>query len=200
MDIPPVEFVQDIEFVDPGALIDEDLELRLMERTPADHVRGFAPTYRFAMLGRTSGVHMGGINLRVGPTEHLMLYRGHIGFGVEPAFRGNRLALRSCRLLAGLARHHSLVPVWLTCDVGNVASQKTLEALGAEFVEVRHMPSDYPYIAHYPPESRAKRRFRWMPGPDRGRGGDQGLKGTTTPRRPLPPTLGSAACHPQTED
>jgi predicted acetyltransferase len=52
---------------------------------------------------------MGNINLRVGHTEHLTLYRGHIGFGVQEPFRGNRLALRSCRLLAGLARHHSLV-------------------------------------------------------------------------------------------
>ncbi|MGE0705581.1 MAG: GNAT family N-acetyltransferase, partial [Vicinamibacterales bacterium] len=134
MSVRSVEPVQDIEFIDPGRLVDGDLELRLVDTTPADHERGFAPAYRFAMVSAPSGAVMGNINLRVGHTEHLTLYRGHIGFGVEEPFRGNRLALRSCRLLAGLARYHSLIPVWLSCDVGNVASQKTVEALGAEFV------------------------------------------------------------------
>jgi tagatose 1,6-diphosphate aldolase len=163
MNLHSVESVVDIEFIDPGVLVDGDLELRLVEMIPADHKRGFDPTYRFAMVGVTSGVVMGGINLRVGHTEHLTVYRGHIGFGVDEPFRGNRLAIRSCRLLAGLARHHSLVPVWVTCDESNVASQRTLEALGAEFVETRTMPDDYPYIEYYPPESRTKRRYLWMP-------------------------------------
>src|SRR3954447_18122987 len=158
-----IESVHDVELVDPGRLVGGNLELRLIERIPADHARGFAPAYRFAMVGSASGVVMGNISLRVGHTEHLVLYRGHIGFGVDEPFRGSRLVLRSCRLLAGLVRYHSLVPVWLTCDEGNVASQRTLEALGAELVEIRTMPADYPYAEYYPPESRTKRRYRWMP-------------------------------------
>jgi len=158
-----VELVQDIEFVDPGSLVDGNLELRLIERTPADHERGFAPASRFAMVHSGSGVVMGNINLRVGDTEHLSMYRGHIGFGVHEPFRGNRLALRGCRLLATLARHHAIVPVWLTCDQGNLSSRRTIEALGAEFVETVTMPPDYPYVDYYPPESRSKRRYRWFP-------------------------------------
>jgi predicted acetyltransferase len=65
--------------------------------------------------------------------------------------------------LASLLRHHALVPVWMTCDVANVASRKTLEGLGAEFVDIRTMPVDYPYAAYYAPESRTKRRYRWTP-------------------------------------
>jgi predicted acetyltransferase len=160
---PSVKPVEDVEFVAPGRLVDGDLELRLVGTTPADHERGFDPTYQFEMVAAISGVVMGNINLRVGHTQHLRLYRGHIGFGVLEPFRGNQLALRSCRLLAGLARHHSLLPVWLTCNEGNIASQRTLEALGAEFVEIRRMPPDYPYVAYYPPEARTKRRYRWMP-------------------------------------
>jgi predicted acetyltransferase len=152
-----VAWVVDVEFSDPGALVDGDLELRLIEKTPADHERGFEPTYQFAMVGAASGIVMGSINLRVGHTEHLTPYRGHVGFGVDERFRGDGLALRSCRRrLAGLARHHSIVPLWLTCDQGNLASQRALESLGAEFVEIRTMPADYPYIEYYPPESRTK--------------------------------------------
>src|SRR5690606_18843714 len=148
---------------DPGQLIDGDLELRLVQTTPADHARGFAPVYGFEMMQRGLDVVMGHINLRVGHTTNIELYRGHIGFAVHEPFRGNRLALRSCRLLAGLTLRHSLLPVWLTCNEGNLPSQKTIEALGAEFVEVRAMPSDFPYIAYYPPEARVKRRYRWVP-------------------------------------
>lgn len=157
-----VESVVDVEFIDPGVLVDGDLELRLVEKTPADHARGFEPTYSFAMVQSASGVVMGSISLRVGHSEHLTLYRGHIGFGVEERFRGNRLAVRSCRLLAGLARHHAVVPLWLTCNEGNLASQRSLELLGAEFVDIRTMPADHPYIEYYPPGSRTKRRYRWM--------------------------------------
>ncbi len=159
----PVQSVVDIEFIDPGVLVDRDLELRLVSTIPADHERGFDPTYEFAMVAAASGVVMGNINLRVGHTQHLTLYRGHIGFGVDQPFRGHRYALRSCRLLAGLARMHSLVPLWLTCDEGNLASQRTLELLGAEFIDVRTMPADYPYLQYYPPQSRSKRRYRWVP-------------------------------------
>jgi predicted acetyltransferase len=143
--------------------ISADLDGHQHQTTPADHERGFAPAYAFTMMKRGSEVVMGNINLRVGHTQNIELYRGHIGFGVLEPFRGRRLALRSCRLLAGLARHHALLPVWLTCDEGNVPSQKTMEALGAELVEVRHMPPDFPYIAYYGPEARIKRRYRWVP-------------------------------------
>jgi predicted acetyltransferase len=163
MSVPLVEQVEDIEFVTPGQLIDGDLTLRLAGTTPADHERGFDPAYQFEMVAATSAVVMGTINLRVGHSQHLRLYRGHIGFGVLEPFRGHRLALRSCRLLAGLAHHHSLLPVWLTCDERNLASQRTLEALGAEFVEIRRMPPHHSYIAYYPPAARTKRRYRWMP-------------------------------------
>jgi len=155
--------VYDIEFVVPGALVDGDLDLRLVETVAADHARGFAPTYRFAMVRSGTETLMGGITLRVGFTQNMELFRGHIGFRVEEEFRGNRYALRSCRLLAPLARHHLLVPLWITCTDGNLASQKTLEALGAQFVDIRRVPDDFPYASYYPPEERCKRRYRWTP-------------------------------------
>ena len=72
------EAVEDIEFIDPGQLVDGDLELRLIHTTPADHARGFAPVYGFAMMKRGSEVVMGNINLRVGSySESRALSRPH---------------------------------------------------------------------------------------------------------------------------
>jgi tagatose 1,6-diphosphate aldolase len=89
------------------------------------------------------------------------LFRGNIGFTVHPAHRGCHYAARSCLLLVPLIRHHHQTPVWLTCADGNVASQRTIESLGARFLEVREIPPDWPYLEDYPLDQRRKRRYRW---------------------------------------
>ena len=70
----------------------------------ADHDRGFAPAYQLEMIGAISGDVMGSINLRVGHTQHLRLYLGHLGFGVLEPFRGNHLALLPMRYDTGRPR------------------------------------------------------------------------------------------------
>ena len=50
MNLRSVEAVVDIEFIDPGVLVYRDLELQLVERTPADHEHGFDPTYLLLFL------------------------------------------------------------------------------------------------------------------------------------------------------
>ena len=92
------------EFYDAGLLVDGDLTL-LLDQTLVD-ISGSEtlPTYKFRMVGSTDEAEMGFINLRIGTGENLTRYRGHIGFGVNPRFRGRRYAARSCVLLLPLAR------------------------------------------------------------------------------------------------
>ena len=104
---------------------------------------------------------MGGINLRVGYTENVKLYKGNIGFTVYENYRGKRYAARSCLLLTPLIRYHKLKPVWITCDVDNAASKRTIELIGADFIGTVRMPDDFPYIEYYPECSRVKHRYRW---------------------------------------
>ncbi len=85
----------EFEFLDPGPLIDGDLELVLTEQTPADPARNWAPAYAFRM--RLPGVEEAGrINLRIGNQEALVRYGGHIGYGVNPEHRGHHYAARAC--------------------------------------------------------------------------------------------------------
>jgi tagatose 1,6-diphosphate aldolase len=37
--------------------------------------------------------------------------------------------------------------LWITCNPDNTASRRTLDRLGAEFVEIVSVPDDYPLIA-----------------------------------------------------
>ena len=140
-----------------GTLRDRDLWLELRAREPANPVRGWVPAYRFAM--RLDGVEhsVGRLSFRVGCTETIEHYAGHIGYEVNPPYRGNRLAERSVRLVLPLARRHEFAELWITCNPDNWPSRRTCERLGAELVEIVDVPKDSPV---YGVGSERKCRYR----------------------------------------
>lgn len=119
---------------------DGDLQLILQAFHPANNTKGLEPYYEFNMVLNEQREIAGRIRLRLGDTEELLLYHGHVGYNVFPEFRGQRLAARSVRLLLPLAAHHDLNPLWITCDPDNSASRKTCERAGAEFIEIVDVP------------------------------------------------------------
>lgn len=130
------------EFLDPGRLVDQDLQLVLLEKYPGDPAKEWVPAYRFTMTLAGRDEEIGRIELRVGDTDHIVRYGGHFGYHVEPKHRGHRYAARACRLLLPLARRHGLRTLWITCNPDNVASRRTCELAGAEFVEIVDLPED----------------------------------------------------------
>ena len=130
------------KFYDTGKLIDDDLELVLTHQIPGNPVANLVPVYHFEMQWVQNGQAIGSIDLRVGNTDDVVLYAGHIGYGVEEAHRGHRYAARSCRLLFPLALRHGLTALWITCNPDNAASARTCELAGAELVEVVDLPPD----------------------------------------------------------
>ena len=117
-----------------------DLELRLSDYSVHSFHR--VPTYSFRMLSNYSEQEFGTVNLRIGSTQHIEQYAGHIGYGVYPAHRGHHYAARSVLLLLPLARKLGIDPVWITCDPENLASRRSLEIAGAEFIEIVEVPPD----------------------------------------------------------
>jgi tagatose 1,6-diphosphate aldolase len=126
--------------VSPGKLCEEELELELIQFAlhPTHHV----PTYQFRMVHIETREELGSIRLRVGSTPHVELYAGHVGYSVHPSHRGHRYAARALRLLLPLARELNLDPLWITCDPDNLASRRTLERAGAEFIEIVDVPEN----------------------------------------------------------
>jgi predicted acetyltransferase len=126
--------------VSPGTLYDEEFELKLdrFEIHPVHQV----PTYQFQMIHREAREVLGNIRLSIGSTPHVELYAGHIGYGVLPQYRGHRYAARAVKLLLPLACKLGIDPVWITCDPENLASRRTLELAGAEFIETVDVPVD----------------------------------------------------------
>lgn len=157
------------QFRDPGVLVDGDLWLRLHMTLPGDARRGIVPEYVFDMVRSDNlggpdrqgpqdnldrpdrpappdrpATVMGRLSLRIGHTEHIEKYAGHIGYSVDPPYRGRRLAARSCLLILPLARAHGINPLWITCNPENAASRRTCEIIGSTLVETVPIPPSDP--------------------------------------------------------
>jgi hypothetical protein len=102
---------------------------------PADEKRGIVPAYHFLMR----------------------LYLGHIGYHVFPPARGRHLAERACRLVLPLAARHGMRTLWITCNPENGPSRRTIERLGASYVNTVDLPSTH---ILYKRGERQKRRYR----------------------------------------
>ena len=146
------------QFKDPGILIEGNLELVLVQKSPAIPVMNYVPSYVFEMRPVKSQIRLGGISLRIGRNEWLEMYAGHIGYSVEPEFRGNRYAARSCQLIRPLAHSHGIDPIWITCSPENDASRRSIEIIGATYVETVDVPKN---TNMYRQGEVRKRRYRW---------------------------------------
>jgi len=142
----------------PNSLSFDRVRLHFVQIVPGDAARGFVPYYHFRILVADS-TDVGHINFRVGETEHVRLCAGHVGFEIAGTFRGHGFALQACRALAPFVRSF-YESVTLTSDPDNFASIRTIERLGARFMDEVAVPSHDP---QYQRGSRSKKRYQWTP-------------------------------------
>lgn len=138
-------------------LADDILELRVS----GDFVPGLAraPIYLLDILLRGSDTKVGQIVLRLDAEDRgLVDFAGHIGFAIAAEHRGHRHALRATRLLGPLARRHGFFELWLMTSPQNLASRRTIELLGAMYVDTVEVPagSDMHALGMH-----EVRRYRW---------------------------------------
>jgi len=148
---------------EPNQIPPEDLSfgqvrLHFARIIPGDPAQDFVPMYHFRIL-LADGSDIGHLNFRVGDTQHVQICAGHIGFEIQAKFRGHGYAFEACRAVAPFVRtiYNSVI---ITCTPDNQASKRTIERLGASFVDEVPVPEHDP---HYKRGSRISRRYRWTP-------------------------------------
>lgn len=114
----------------------QKIQLKLIEYIDKNLPKGFSPYYLFSIM--TGKTEVGRITFRQGSLqEHY--FDGHIGYHIEPEYRGHHYAYEACLLLAETMGFHEVI---LTCDPDNLASLKTIEKLQAKFLERKPIPAN----------------------------------------------------------
>ena len=83
----------------------------------------------FDILEQASGKVAGEIALRVGEGPSLY-YLGHIGYHIDPPFRGRHGAERACRMCFPMLAEMGMRSLVITTDEDNAPSIRTCERLG----------------------------------------------------------------------
>ncbi len=125
----------EFQFLDPGPLVDGDLEMVLAIAKPCETGRGLVPQYVFELRLTGTTLKIGLIKLRIRLTDRLKQYGGNLSYDVDEGYRGHKYAARGCRLLFPLARRHGLRSLLITCAIDNAASRRTCEQIGACYVD-----------------------------------------------------------------
>ncbi|MGJ8657911.1 MAG: GNAT family N-acetyltransferase [Akkermansiaceae bacterium] len=129
--------------------------------TEGDIARGFVPGYHFKILNGDS-VEVGHFNYRIGDTEHVRCAAGHIGYEILEQYRGHGYAGDAClaaaQWIAEVSEKVSQETL-VTTDPDNIASIRTIERIGATFIDEVAVPEGDP---HFLRGSYSKRRYRWV--------------------------------------
>jgi len=93
----------------------------------------------FDVVDLVSGRIAGEIALRLGEGEGLF-YLGHIGYHIDPPFRGKHNALRACRLCLSVFEEMGYRSFVITTDEDNYPSIRTCELLGCTLESTVDVP------------------------------------------------------------
>jgi tagatose 1,6-diphosphate aldolase len=117
-----------------------EVSLLLTSISQEDPERDWVPCYHFAITRSRDLAEVGRISLRVGDTESIRLYAGHIGYSIHEVFRGNKYSGKAALLLCPLALRHGMTELWITTNPENLASRRVCEWIGATYVETVDVP------------------------------------------------------------
>lgn len=118
---------------------------------------GHEQTWKIVAHGERK--EMGRISYRSGEGRYIFYY-GHIGYHVDPPYRGHHYAWRACRLIAPEIRMSGKSSVVITCDPDNTPSRKTCQKLGGMYEGTTSVPEDIRKKYEIGP---SKCRYIWVP-------------------------------------
>ena len=136
-----------------------DAQIRLLPREYYGYSKRIRCEHTFVFDVATSeGMQVAGeIALRIGDSAE-MFYLGHIGYHIDPPFRGHGYAAHACLLAAPVFRALDMRAAVITTDPDNQPSVKTCLRLGCQWESTVPVPL---YIKDKLDISDIKHRFIW---------------------------------------
>lgn len=129
------------------------MKLELLEYVNNHLPKGFMPYYIYLIMVEDKEV--GRLVYREG-NEDERYYDGHIGYTIEEDYQGHSYAYQACLLLKDIVDKKELI---ITCDPNNIASYKTIQKLGCEYLGTYQVPSHLHHI--FTKDEREKMIFKW---------------------------------------
>ncbi len=140
-----------------AAMTDGVIDLVPLWLYPPDEAMRFGECHDFTIMPRGVRKKAGQISLRLGESP-CVYYFGHIGYHVDPPYRGQHYARRACELLRPLMEAAGKDSVVITCDPDNLPSRRTCEGLGCELERIVNVPA---FISDRWEISPVKCRYIW---------------------------------------
>lgn len=116
------------------------MELIKQAYVDKDLPKGWKPYYIFII--QVNNEEVGKIVLREGTIEQ-RYYDGHIGYSVEPQYRGHNYAYQAVIRLKKIAKRLGFEQLVITCSPDNIASKKMIKKLNAKYLETKTIPPEY---------------------------------------------------------
>jgi predicted acetyltransferase len=117
------------------------------------------PAYIFKIIRNQDKMPVGDIDIRIGLTAGLQQYGGQLGYGILPYCRGHYYAAKACLIIQSVALAHDMDQLWITCNDDNIASRKTCQYIGADYVDTVPVPTSHDL---YLRGDRWKCRYLWQ--------------------------------------
>jgi len=108
-------------------------------RTPSEEG---VPTLTYFLIRKADDKIVGMVNIRLCLNERLKRCGGHIGYGIRPTERRKGYNKINLYLALEVCAEHGIEEVYLDCERKNVASSKTMKALGGTMIDSYY---DYQY-------------------------------------------------------
>lgn len=121
----------------------KEIDLVLKKYCEAIPEKGWVPKLVYNIVLHNTDDIIGECEARIGNTPNLF-YNGHIGYAINPEFRGNGYAGKAVKLLLRACRENGLGKVYITNSPYNINSRRVCEKLGAKFLGEFELPLDNP--------------------------------------------------------
>ena len=129
------------QFLEFNNLNDGEIKLIVKSHDQPNEEDGDMPRYGFSIFHIKDNADIGVIYFAVDNSRRQYL-RGHLSYGVSPAYKGNNYATKACKLIKQVALAHGFKRLFIGSGFDNIASRKTIEKLGATPVTINDVPDE----------------------------------------------------------